>query len=203
VKTFKRGKFKVGFGRYDYDRRVVVFLWGDKMIMRVFRTPRAVFASVKFRLTELARHLQVWPVYFEVFRRDCDLCESTSLRRFPCYTLAMYHLRREYYEWTEGPFQFHQISRKEARAFKAQWRDRIGEAFDDGKGTRVILSLAMLFLIGCSEADQDKHFPRANFELFDGKVVQCRWVEQTPCGVKLTDCTDGQKYLCQTGVTEL
>ncbi len=65
-----------------------------------------------------------------------------------------------------------------------------------------IVFVLCAFLVGCSEADQDKHWPRATFELFDGTLVQCRWADETPCGVKLHDCTDGQTYTCQTGVVE-
>lgn len=68
---------------------------------------------------------------------------------------------------------------------------------------KVLILVCAILAVGCSEADQDKHWPRGQFELFDGTVVECRWVDQTPCGVKLHDCTDGKTYTCQTGVVEL
>jgi len=85
------------------------------------------------------RYLQLWPVYFEVFQRDCDLSESTRAVKFLTYFSAMKRLGEAQREWDEGPFYFHQISKKEFEEFQPTSRDRIAEAFDNGNGTRVVL----------------------------------------------------------------
>lgn len=207
MKKFMNGKLKLGFGNYNFDQFVIVAVYGDKFFMRIFPKPQTVLRAIRFRLTYWACFLQLWPVYFVVFRRDCDMHESTRCRRYPCFAVAMWHLRREAEDWTEGPFNFYQVSRKEAREFKDETRDRILEAFEDGRGSHTVIALALVilssFMTGCSEADQDKHWPRQSYELFDGTQVECRWTDQTPCGLKLYDCTNGQVYNCQTSVTEL
>jgi hypothetical protein len=65
-----------------------------------------------------------------------------------------------------------------------------------------IVFILCAWLVGCSEADQDKLWPRGSFELASGQVVSCRWADQTPCGVKLYDCEGGGVYTCQQGVVE-
>ena len=67
----------------------------------------------------------------------------------------------------------------------------------------LILLVLTLVNTACSEVDQDKYWPRTDYQLQSGAIVTCRWAEETQCGVTLTDCTDGQKYTCQTGVIEL
>jgi hypothetical protein len=64
-----------------------------------------------------------------------------------------------------------------------------------------IVFILCAFCVGCSEAEQDKLWPREQFTLQDGTVVSCRWYEEHACGVKLHDCTDGQTYTCQQGVS--
>lgn len=60
-----------------------------------------------------------------------------------------------------------------------------------------------LFLVGCSEGDLNEHFPRQAYELQDGTQVSCRWEEREACGLRLTDCTDGQTYRCETNVRKV
>jgi hypothetical protein len=64
---------------------------------------------------------------------------------------------------------------------------------------KIVLLFALL-LVGCSE---DELTPRSRFELENGEVVTCRWIQDEPCGITLTDCDDGKKYTCQTNITEL
>lgn len=68
--------------------------------------------------------------------------------------------------------------------------------------TKFIIALS-LFLVGCSEADQDKHWPRETLQLQSGQVVSCRWTQQEACGLKLSDCADGNTYQCQNNVVKL
>jgi hypothetical protein len=198
--------FGITFGIVRDGGYMTVVIAGKKLLhYRRHRTPRLFFDDWKRRVFFYACFLQVWPVYFEVWSRDCDLCESTSCYRFPTFWHAHRYFRGAL-DHAEGPMHWHQVSRKAYKNFNPTFRDRVLEAFEDGRGTHTIIALALVvcasWLTGCSEADQDKYWPRQQYELFDGKVVECRWADQTPCGVKLYDCTDGQKYTCQTGVTE-
>lgn len=201
-------KFKIQFSKYTGLQFAVFARYGERLLfLWFFRKPNVWLHDTKLKLISAARHFQLWPVYFVVFRRDCDCHESTTLRKYPFYSLALRSLLAEAEDWTEGPFNFWQISRKEAKAFKNSSRDRILEAFEDGRGSHTIISFALLvvasLLIGCSEAEQDKHWPRGQFQLMNGSVVSCRWIDDEPCGLKLHDCTDGKVYQCQTGVVEL
>lgn len=135
----KIGGLKVLVKRYDVDRFVIAADGGAFVFWHIYRTPRAFFGAVRRRLEHALLFLQLWPVYFEVFSRDCDLVESTRLVKAPCFFIGYRELRKAAEEWTEGPFGFRQLSRAEAKAFRPHWRDRIGEAFDDGNHTRIIL----------------------------------------------------------------
>lgn len=139
MKRIFLGSFRISVGVYNETRFVVCAAWKDKIFYGNYPRPGFVWETLKARVRFLASFLQVWPVYFEVFSRDCDLCESTRLVKAPCFFIGYRELRRAAEDWTEGPFHFHQLTRAEAKAFRPHWRDRIGEAFDDGKGTQVIL----------------------------------------------------------------
>ena len=131
--------FSVCFARFEY-RPAVIILRGDKILsLRVFRTFAEHRWDLRLAVGHYARFLQFWPCYFESFSRDCDLCESTRRHRFWCYWIGYRKLMSYSHEYTEGPFHFRQISRREYLDFRPHWRDRIGEAFDDGNGTKVIL----------------------------------------------------------------
>lgn len=65
---------------------------------------------------------------------------------------------------------------------------------------KVYLILIVALLAGCAEDDA---WPRTGFELESGQIVQCRWVDETGCGLKLYDCADGRTYTCQVNVGEL
>jgi len=95
--------------------------------------------SLKLWFLGVVSYLQLWPVHFVVFRRDCDLFESETAHTFPTYIHAMWYLTRARDEWTEGPYQFWQISRKEFKSFQSSHRDRILEAFEDGRGSAVVI----------------------------------------------------------------
>jgi len=69
---------------------------------------------------------------------------------------------------------------------------------------RLVFTLVnALLLVGCSEADQDKLWPRDRFRLESLTVIECRWAEQKACGWSFWDCTNGQRYTCQNNVEEL
>lgn len=138
MKKFKL--FGVTFGFVTKHGYVDVVISGTKLFYYArHRAPRHAMQHALSKLKFWASFLQVWPVYFVVFSRDCDLCESKRLVRAPNFFVGYRALRAQADDWTEGPFGFWQVSRREARSFEPEWRDRIGEAFDDGKGTHVIL----------------------------------------------------------------
>ncbi len=121
--------------RYD-----LVVLWRGKIkVFRTIRSWREIWLDLKLSIKAKAAYLQIWPVYFETFSRDCDCAESTRAYRFPCYWLAIRNLSAKADDWSEGPFHYHQISRREYDAFEPSTRDRILEAFEDGRGSAVIL----------------------------------------------------------------
>lgn len=131
--------FKIVLGNDGYSLYLAIARSGGLFLYKVFDRPRIFLRKQIFKIEEAIRYLQIWPVYFEIFSRDCDLCERTQARKYWCYWVAMRDLYEEADGWDEGPFNFRQISKREYLNFEPTFRDRIGEAFDDGKGTRVIL----------------------------------------------------------------
>lgn len=88
----------------------------------------------KREMRERLRLLQVWPVYGYYWSRDCDMCESEGIERFPTY----WHLskaREEMGRDAEGPYCLYQVSKKDAMEIESSFRDRIAESWDNGNTT--------------------------------------------------------------------
>lgn len=78
------------------------------------------------------------PIYVVVWSRDCDMFESTTARKFYSrweYRNAEMHM----IEWSEGPCSMNEITKQEYNEFKSTFRDRAFEAYEDGRGSNVII----------------------------------------------------------------
>jgi len=76
-------------------------------------------------------------IYYTVWSRDCDMCESTNAG-------IVYGEKRwdkmmdETGEWAEGPVNYNRISKEEYLDFVAPpVRDRIMEAYENGRGNSI------------------------------------------------------------------
>ena len=75
-------------------------------------------------------------LYVEVWRRDCDMCEATSLYTFESAD-EFFAWRREAYKWAEGPMRISFLDPNEVEDFEPHFRDRALEAFENGRGTSI------------------------------------------------------------------
>lgn len=64
--------------------------------------------------------------------RDCDMCESSSMRRRKMSVMRWEQMERDMYESAEGPCSLYPITPEEAEEFEPEFRDRIAEAWDNG-----------------------------------------------------------------------
>ena len=67
----------------------------------------------------------------ELWSRDCDMCESTSVGKY--YSVEeLEKSKEEAWEWAEGPMTWTYISVADAQEFEPSFRDRIMENFENG-----------------------------------------------------------------------
>lgn len=69
--------------------------------------------------------------------RDCDLCEGTSRRLIAADVRVIDDSINHSLAWADGPMSF-RIERPSA-PFQATFRDRMLEAFEDGRGSHVVI----------------------------------------------------------------
>ena len=84
----------------------------------------------KRKLIHLLRFLQVWPIYFKVWSRDCDCCETTEVYKFWSFWQANKAIEASYLD-AEGPVRWSRISKKEYVEHKSTFRDRVLEAYEN------------------------------------------------------------------------
>jgi len=70
--------------------------------------------------------------------RDCDCAESTS-RHFFESRAEFEQWENSVYDWAEGPVSVKIVSRDEYEDFEPYFRDRVMEAYENGRGISVIL----------------------------------------------------------------
>jgi hypothetical protein len=131
--------FILAVARYNSLKMQLVIMGHGRLKSYDFPRPLVLWANFKGRVRFYLNCLSPLPAYFEVYRRDCDLCESTNYYRYPLFILGYLELKREAELWDEGPFCFGTISKKEYLESTPQTRDRILEAFENGRGTNVDL----------------------------------------------------------------
>lgn len=74
-----------------------------------------------------------WPVIaVAVWGRDCDCCESTSMRVIPATIEDYEELYEDISDGAEGPFTLRILSEREALDFEPTTWDRALEAFENG-----------------------------------------------------------------------
>ena len=121
------------YSSYGYTMLGISF-FKYKRLYNLSLIRRKVKESIIFYL----RFLQLWPVYYEIFSRDCDCCETTTYIKYPCYLLA-YRDMIHCYDNAEGIMYFTAISKKTYLNSVSSTRDRILEAYENGNGNHVIL----------------------------------------------------------------
>ena len=80
-------------------------------------------------------------IYTSNWARDCDMCEKTTFREFDTRKDYEDFLENEA-EWAEGPSRSTEISEEEYNECSNQpneVRDRIMEAYEDGRGFSIIV----------------------------------------------------------------
>lgn len=135
---FKISNLEFLFLVVPMEQKYVVAVLRNDMIFKLQNIGFFKPAAKKFmrKIHHALCYLRVWPVYFATWSRDCDCVESTNAHRFPTYYHAMRVLNHPD-NWDEGPFQYWRISKNDYLAFRPELRDRILEAFEDGRGTHV------------------------------------------------------------------
>ena len=78
------------------------------------------------------------PVYAIVWSRDCDCCEATHAQRWGSER-QFQNWRERFYEGLEGPGSVTRCSKEEYKEFEASTRDLALEAFEDGRGSHVLI----------------------------------------------------------------
>ena len=80
-----------------------------------------------------------WPtIYYTVWSRDCDMCESTSSGYVLGGMKKFEEVQEDSAEWAEGPVHYEVISKAEYEEFTAPpVRDRIMEAYENGRGRSI------------------------------------------------------------------
>lgn len=73
--------------------------------------------------------------FFSVWSRDCDCVESTYLLN--CHKNDIQKEIDHIEQWAEGPTVITRLTLAEAKDFRASSRDRILEAFEDGRNFSV------------------------------------------------------------------
>jgi len=92
-----------------------------------------------FSNMEIFRALNFWDViYMDYFSRDCDMCETSSVSKFPNY-YSYRVAEASQAEWADGPFSYTPISKNEYKDRKgfSSSRDRILEAYENGNGNSI------------------------------------------------------------------
>ena len=121
---------------------ILVILW-DSPIVSIKRS----YYSLKTRLKKIRKQIihnykmrfDNTPIYYSLFSRDCDMCESTSYGKSNSYREHYNWLNdAEQWDWVEGATSVDEISRDEYLHYADEpivVRDRIMEAFENGRGS--------------------------------------------------------------------
>jgi hypothetical protein len=136
-KEYKIGKLEITYN-IKYHLIFLAIFYGDKKIMLKY-IERRDLSRYKYNIMTAFRMLQFWPVYLEVWSRDCDMCESRHAYRFPTYWHAYRYMQDMRHNWSEGPCSFAFITRKDYENYESTSRDLILEAFEDGRGSHVTI----------------------------------------------------------------
>lgn len=78
------------------------------------------------------------PVYAAIWFRDCDCAEASYARKFE-NEKEFQIWRDDFYESAEGPCSATRCTKEQYEAFEESTRDRALEAFEDGRGTAVLI----------------------------------------------------------------
>jgi hypothetical protein len=78
-------------------------------------------------MKEIRKHEVNGMVYIQVWGRDCDQCESTSMSSCKATRSAYEAFENDIWEHAEGPQRLTIVSAEDASEFKASFRDRAAE----------------------------------------------------------------------------
>jgi hypothetical protein len=133
------------------DRLLALHLGNNIFVIRWDRpTPfKTRVYRVKVKFNKLKDTITHWnnmnfnkqPIYWELFSRDCDMCESTSYG-----VSASYREHHEWltnpdnWDWVEGATSVNEISKDDYDSEVNQprrIRDRVMEAYENGRGNSI------------------------------------------------------------------
>jgi hypothetical protein len=115
------------------------FTFGRRRALKMYKALRKAIPAAEDELAkrwEMAQLLKALSVNGVVaiheWGRDCDMCESDSVRLIYPHYMLFYKAEQDMYDSAEGPCSIYPISKTHADAFEPTFRDRIGEAWDNG-----------------------------------------------------------------------
>jgi len=151
-------KISVKYNSNSYLGKMLLFnlgYWVLALYSHEMLTPKQWYKSKKYRIRKWLRKSREnlthqykmlfdnKPVYYELWSRDCDMCESTTYGMSKNYKDHYQYLNDESeWEWLEGAVSVNVISADEYAFYKDEpvvIRDRIMEAFENSRGTSVNL----------------------------------------------------------------
>jgi hypothetical protein len=74
--------------------------------------------------------------FYEVWSRDCDMCESTRIIEFESIE-DYYETVDKTGEWAEGPVTYTYVHPLDATDFESSFRDRAFESYENGNGNSI------------------------------------------------------------------
>ena len=99
--------------------------------LRIVGTYRAIRENLKLRLRYFNK-----PVYVYYWSRDCDCVEGDSMEVYKSLREANKAIEH-FYHWAEGACTHELVSKEDYDNFESTQRDRVMEAFEDGRNYSV------------------------------------------------------------------
>ena len=118
---------KMGFIRWFFIRML-----NKSLIWKVQNS----FYDLSDRLLKLAGNLPGKKVYAGCFSRDCDMFERTWAQEFK-NIWAFRYAARHFADDAEGACNIWRISKSEYEGFTCSHRDRVMEAYENGRGNSI------------------------------------------------------------------
>ena len=149
-KKWYSGRLRYSSIVYIDNHSMISLRVGSHILVIYFKPLEVIIKSLRYRLRKSLRSLKDkvihnWkmrfstaPVYYTLFSRDCDMCESTTLGKSNNY--------REHYNWLNDPDQWdwvegttcvNEIDKDEYDYYIDEpvvVRDRVMEAYENGRG---------------------------------------------------------------------
>jgi hypothetical protein len=134
---------------YIDNHHMISLRVGSHILVIYFKPLKVIIKSLRYSLRKSLRSLKAkvihnWkmrfstaPVYYTLFTRDCDMCESTTFGKSKNYR-EHYNWLNDYERWDcEGSTSVNEIDKDEYDYYVDEpvvVRDRVMEAYENGRG---------------------------------------------------------------------